>query len=109
LALARGKTSTILPSRLPIVQAPMAGAQGAALAIAVCEAGGLGSLPCAMLTPAELRAVQEKSGGGDFSPLWSGEAAALAREEDAAALTRGLSLEALAAAGGLRLRAGEGE
>lgn len=45
----------ILPSRLPIVQAPMAGAQGAALAIAVCEAGGLGSLPCAMLTPAQLR------------------------------------------------------
>lgn len=45
----------ILPSQLPIVQAPMAGAQGAALAIAVCEAGGLGSLPCAMLTPAQLR------------------------------------------------------
>ncbi len=44
----------ILPSRLPIVQAPMAGAQGSALAIAVCEAGGLGSLPCAMLTPAQL-------------------------------------------------------
>ncbi len=46
----------IPPSRLPIVQAPMAGAQGAALAIAVCEAGGLGSLPGAMLTPVELRA-----------------------------------------------------
>jgi nitronate monooxygenase len=44
-----------LPSSLPIVQAPMAGAQGPALAIAVCEAGGLGSLPCAMLTPAQLR------------------------------------------------------
>jgi len=36
---------------LPIVQAPMAGAQAGALAAAVCEAGGLGSLPCAMLTP----------------------------------------------------------
>lgn len=35
---------------LPIVQAPMAGAQGSALAIAVAEAGGLGSLPCAMLS-----------------------------------------------------------
>ncbi|HEY1941030.1 MAG TPA: nitronate monooxygenase [Roseiarcus sp.] len=44
-----------LPSSLPIVQAPMAGAQGPALAIAVCQAGGLGSLPCAMLTPAQLR------------------------------------------------------
>ena len=30
----------------------MAGAQGSALAIAVCNAGGLGSLPCAMLGPA---------------------------------------------------------
>ncbi len=34
---------------LPIVQAPMAGSQGSALAIAVSNAGGLGSLPCAML------------------------------------------------------------
>jgi nitronate monooxygenase len=41
---------------LPIVQAPMAGVQGSALAIAVCNAGGLGSLPCAMLTPEKLRA-----------------------------------------------------
>ena len=36
---------------LPIIQAPMAGVQGSALAIAVSSAGGLGSLPCAMLTP----------------------------------------------------------
>ena len=35
---------------LPIIQAPMAGVQGSALAIAVCNAGGLGSLPCAMLS-----------------------------------------------------------
>ncbi|HEY2344347.1 MAG TPA: nitronate monooxygenase [Xanthomonadaceae bacterium] len=34
---------------LPILQAPMAGVQGSALAIAVCNAGGLGALPCAML------------------------------------------------------------
>lgn len=39
----------------PIVQAPMAGAQGSALAIAVCNAGGLGSLPCAMLSPDQMR------------------------------------------------------
>ena len=38
----------------PIVQAPMAGAQGVELAIAVSRAGGLGSLPCAMLTPAQV-------------------------------------------------------
>ncbi|MDI5934509.1 NAD(P)H-dependent flavin oxidoreductase [Halomonas kalidii] len=36
---------------LPILQAPMAGVQGADLAVAVCEAGGLGALPCAMLGP----------------------------------------------------------
>lgn len=34
----------------------MAGAQGSALAIAVSNAGGLGSLPCAMLTPDRMRA-----------------------------------------------------
>ena len=41
---------------LPIVQAPMAGATDAAMAIAVSESGGLGSLPCAMLTPEAARA-----------------------------------------------------
>ena len=35
---------------LPIVQAPMAGVQASALAIAVSNAGGLGSLPCALLS-----------------------------------------------------------
>ncbi len=39
----------------PIVQAPMAGAQGAALAIAASEAGGLGSLPCALLSVEQAR------------------------------------------------------
>ena len=34
---------------LPIVQAPMAGAGGVDLAASVCAAGGIGSLPCAML------------------------------------------------------------
>jgi nitronate monooxygenase len=40
---------------LPIIQAPMAGSQGSALAIAVSSAGGLGSLPCAMLAPDAMR------------------------------------------------------
>ncbi len=35
----------------PVFQAPMAGVQGAALAAAVSQAGGLGALPCAMLSP----------------------------------------------------------
>jgi nitronate monooxygenase len=46
---------------LPIIQAPMAGSQGSALAIAVSNAGGLGSQPCAMIGPdsirTELRAI----------------------------------------------------
>lgn len=45
----------LLGSELPLIQAPMAGSQDHRLAAAVCEAGGLGSIPCAMLTPAALR------------------------------------------------------
>lgn len=39
----------------PIIQAPMAGAGLADLAAAVAEAGGLGSLPCALLGPDDMR------------------------------------------------------
>jgi nitronate monooxygenase len=39
----------------PIIQAPMAGVQGSALAIGVSNSGGLGSLPCAMLSLDEIR------------------------------------------------------
>ncbi|QGW63563.1 DUF561 domain-containing protein [Lysobacter soli] len=52
---------------LPVVQAPMAGVQGASLALAVAQAGGLGSLPAATLTPDALRrdlaAIRERSAG----------------------------------------------
>jgi nitronate monooxygenase len=37
-----------------LLQAPMAGSQGSALALAVCGAGGIGALPAAMLTPEAL-------------------------------------------------------
>lgn len=47
--------TALLHTELPIIQAPMAGVQGSALAIAVSEAGGLGSLPAAMLTPEALQ------------------------------------------------------
>jgi len=40
----------LLGTELPLIQAPMAGVQGSALAIAVSNAGGLGSLPGAMLS-----------------------------------------------------------
>jgi len=47
--------SELLGVELPIIQAPMAGSSDAELAIAVSEAGGLGSLPCAMLSADQVR------------------------------------------------------
>ncbi|APR76024.1 Enoyl-[acyl-carrier-protein] reductase [Minicystis rosea] len=46
----------LLGIELPILQAPMAGAGGADLAVAVAAAGGLGALPGAMLGPEQVRA-----------------------------------------------------
>ncbi|MGB6310084.1 MAG: nitronate monooxygenase [Steroidobacteraceae bacterium] len=45
---------------LPIIQAPMAGPGTAELAIAVSDAGGLGSLPCAQLSVEQARAALER-------------------------------------------------
>lgn len=50
----------LLGTELPIVQAPMAGVQGSSMAIAVSAAGGLGSLPCAMLSAEALGAECER-------------------------------------------------
>lgn len=56
---------------LPIVQAPMANAQGAKLAAAVSAAGGIGSVPGAMLTPEKLREeliqVRNAAGGKPYT------------------------------------------
>ena len=46
----------LIEIELPIILAPMAGPGTAALAIAVAEAGGLGSLACALLSPDQARA-----------------------------------------------------
>ena len=51
-----GLLQQVLGIELPVIQAPMAGVQGSALAVAVSNAGGLGSLPCAMLGAEALRA-----------------------------------------------------
>jgi len=64
-----------LASRLglqaPVFQAPMAGVQNHRLAAAVCSAGGLGSLPGAMLTPeglrSELAALQKAACGRPYN------------------------------------------
>jgi len=45
----------LLGIEVPILQAPMAGATGSAMAIAVGAADGLGALPCAMLSSDQVR------------------------------------------------------
>jgi nitronate monooxygenase len=52
---ARTDLRELLGIDYPIIQAPMAGVQRSALAVAVSNAGGLGSLPCAMLSTNDLR------------------------------------------------------
>ncbi|KRA51031.1 2-nitropropane dioxygenase [Pseudoxanthomonas sp. Root65] len=49
--------ASLLGTDLPLIQAPMAGVQDEALAIAVTAAGGLGSMPCAMLDSTQLEAA----------------------------------------------------
>jgi len=61
----------LLGIELPLIQAPMAGVQGSAMAIAASNAGALGSLPCAMLSAdamrAELEALRTATGGRPFN------------------------------------------
>ena len=52
----------------PLIQAPMAGVQDSALAIAVSRAGGLGSLPCAMLTADQIQAELAAIRGATTQP-----------------------------------------
>lgn len=53
----------------PIIQSPMAGVQGSELAMAVSNAGGLGSLPCALLGPEALRSELVKLQEGTDKPF----------------------------------------
>jgi nitronate monooxygenase len=54
---------------LPIVQAPMAGSSGIDLAVAVARAGGLGSLPAAMLTTDQLEQQVSEFRQATSSPI----------------------------------------
>jgi len=58
----------MLGTKLPIIQAPMAGVQGSALAIAVSNAGGLGSLPCAMLSLEQMQSELAAVARGTSQP-----------------------------------------
>jgi len=53
----------------PIVQAPMAGAMDVSLAIAVAQAGALGSLPAGMLNPQQLREQVDKFRAATDKPV----------------------------------------
>lgn len=55
--------------KLPIIQAPMAGVQDSQLAGAVAGAGGLGSLPCAMLSLDTIREQLEDFRSRTASPV----------------------------------------
>jgi nitronate monooxygenase len=46
----------LVGTEYPIIQAPMAGAGGVELCIAAMQGGALGSLPCALLSPDQVRA-----------------------------------------------------
>jgi nitronate monooxygenase len=59
----------LLGIELPIIQAPMAGVQGSALAIAVSNAGGLGSLPCATLSADAMRQELSAIRAGTHRPF----------------------------------------
>ncbi len=96
----------ILGTEWPLIQAPMAGVQGSALALAVCHAGALGSLPCALLDAAALQreVAAMRSGtqrpwninffchrppspGGEIAPAWLDALAPYYREFSIAAGT----------------------
>jgi nitronate monooxygenase len=62
------KLATLLGIEHAIIQAPMAGVQGSALAIAVSNAGALGSLPCALLSLEGMRAELELIRAGTDKP-----------------------------------------
>ncbi|MCG7394556.1 nitronate monooxygenase [Microvirga sp. ACRRW] len=59
----------LLKIECPIVQAPMAGANLSDMVIAVSEAGGLGSLPCALLSPEKAREELSKIRRGTSKPI----------------------------------------
>jgi nitronate monooxygenase len=54
---------------LPVIQAPMASSQGAALAVAVSNAGGLGSVPSAVLSLDGLRDELRAAKAGTSRPI----------------------------------------
>lgn len=63
------KITDLFGIELPIILAPMAGPVLADMVIAVSEAGGLGCLPCALLTPSQAKAELELIRQGTSKPF----------------------------------------
>ncbi|MGA7904573.1 MAG: nitronate monooxygenase, partial [Terrimicrobiaceae bacterium] len=59
----------LLGIELPIIQAPMAGSAFAEMAVAVSEAGGLGSLGCALLSAEQLQQQLDEIRRGTQRPV----------------------------------------
>jgi len=73
---------------IPIIQAPMAGAGGMALAQAVHAAGGLGSLPCAILSNDDFESTLKTLNGASNAPFNVNFFTHTAKPDDAAAQKR---------------------
>ena len=58
-----------ITARFPLIQSPMAGAQDEELAIAVAQAGGVGSIPCATLTPQDVHRAATRFQDTTSGPL----------------------------------------
>ncbi len=63
------RLQTLFGIEHPVVQAPMAGASTPAMAIAISNAGGLGSLGCAVMTGEQLRAAAAEVAVGTRGPV----------------------------------------
>ena len=59
----------LVGSEHPIIQAPMAGASGVELCVAAMKGGAIGSLPCALLSPEQVRAQVADVRGRAKGPL----------------------------------------
>ena len=59
----------LVRTEFPIVEAPMAGAGGVDLCVAAIEGGALGSLPCALLSPEQIRSQVAAVRGRVNGPL----------------------------------------
>jgi nitronate monooxygenase len=68
-SISRAGLAEALGVKHPILLAPMAGAGGVALALAVARAGGLASLPCGMATPPEIDGAVARFRAAADAPL----------------------------------------